>query len=165
VSQPEIQWFACHTRPRCEKKFAALLAAENWEHYLPLVEKKHRYGTRDRVHTRPLFTGYVFAKIPLEDKARAYQQQLIVRTLPVLDEPVFLAQIESVRALIASGIEFTLKPLLKRGTKVRVISGPLYGTLATVEDPAKNAGIIVSMDILQQGLLVPIALENLEILP
>ena len=30
-------WFVCHTKPRCEKKFAALMSAEHFEHYLPLL--------------------------------------------------------------------------------------------------------------------------------
>ena len=41
-------WYACHTRPRCEKKFAALLAAEAFEHYLPLVSSIRRYPQRDQ---------------------------------------------------------------------------------------------------------------------
>ena len=42
LSPPGEAWFACHTRPRCEKKFSALMTAERFEHYLPLVESVRR---------------------------------------------------------------------------------------------------------------------------
>ena len=48
-------WLVCHTRPRCEKKFAALMRAEAFEHYLPLVSSTRRYGTRNRTFTKPLY--------------------------------------------------------------------------------------------------------------
>ena len=35
-------WFVCHTRPRCEKKFAGLVAREQFAHYLPLVRSVRR---------------------------------------------------------------------------------------------------------------------------
>ena len=161
----ETRWFACHTKPRCEKKFADLLTALRWEHYLPLVEKTHRYEGRLRTFTTPLFNGYVFVKIPAEQKALAYQRQLVVRTLPVEDETIFLKQLADIRALITAGIELTIKPLLKKGVKVRVAQGPLLGIEATIENPEKDNGIIISMDVLQQGLHVAIPLTHLEILP
>jgi hypothetical protein len=54
-------WLVCHTKPRCEKKFAALMAAEKFGHYLPLVESVRRYGQQTKRFTKPLFPGYVFA--------------------------------------------------------------------------------------------------------
>ena len=40
----EHYWLVCHTKPRCEKKFAALMAAEKFEHYLALVQSVRRYA-------------------------------------------------------------------------------------------------------------------------
>ena len=62
----EPRWFACHTKPRCEKKFAAVLAAEGFPHYLPLVPSVRRYRDQTKRFTKPLFPGYVFAEIPPE---------------------------------------------------------------------------------------------------
>jgi transcription antitermination factor NusG len=158
-------WIVCHTRPRCEKKFAALMAAEQFEHYLPLVESVRQYGRQTKRFTKPLFPGYVFARIVLERKARIYQQELIARAIPVLDEPSFLSQIESVKSMVASGYELTVLPLLSRGRRVKVIGGPLHGLEGTVDDPANPRGIVVSVDVLRQGLLVKLPVENLQALP
>ncbi len=161
----DVRWFVCHTKPRCEKKFASLLKAEGFEHYLPLVTSVKRYGKSTKRFTKPLFPGYVFAQITLGEKPRIYQQDLLARVLPVDDEKKFLGQLADVRLIVASGLELSVRPLIKRGTRVRVSSGPLWGLEGVVDDPANPQGIILCVDVLQQGLLVKLPLENLEILP
>jgi len=155
----------CNTKPRCEKKFSALLTAEKVEHDLPLIESVKRYGAQTKRFTKPLFAGYVFAKVVLENKARIYQQDLLARVIPVVDEAKLLRQMEDVRTLVASGLELTLRPLIQRGTRVRVTGGPLWGLEGVVDDPANPQGIIVAVDVLQQGLHVRMSLENIEPLP
>jgi len=159
------RWFVCHTKPRCEKKFAALLALEKFEHYVALIESVRRYGTQKKVFTKPLFPGYVFARILPETKTRIYQQNLLVRSLLVENEPLFLAQLAAVRAICASGFEAALHPLIRKGTRVRVTGGPLHGLEGFVDDPVNPKGIVVSVDVLQQGLLVRLPLESLQPLP
>ncbi len=158
-------WLVCHTRPRCEKKFAALMAAERFEYYLPLVASIRRYARQTKRFTKPLFPGYVFASVPPERKARIYQQDLLARALAVPDEAAFLRQLADVRAMIASGYELTVLPLLTRGRRVRVVGGPLHGLEGFVDDPADPRGIVLSVDVLRQGLRVTLPVENLQALP
>lgn len=165
-SQPgDPRWFVCHCKPRCEKKFGSLLAAEKFEHYLPLIESVKRYGTQTKRFSKPLFPGYVFARLGPENKPRIYQQDLLARVIPVTDEPLFLRQIADVRTIVASGLELSLRPLIRKGTRVRVTGGPLWGLVGVVDDPSNPQGIIVTVDVLQQGLHVRMSLENLEPLP
>jgi transcription antitermination factor NusG len=161
----ETLWHVCHTRPRCEKKFAALMAAERFEHYLPLVQSVRRYGRQTKTFSKPLFPGYVFARIDTGRRARIYQQELLARAIPVADEGVFLRQLAEVRALLASGFELSVLPLLAKGHRVRILAGPLYGLEGLVENPAHPAGVVISVDVLQQGVLVRIPPEQLELLP
>lgn len=161
----ETRWFVCHTKPRCEKKFAALMAAEKFEHYLPLVESVRKYAQQTKRFTKPLFPGYVFALVPTEKKARIYQQDLLARAIPVEDEVRFLAQLEGVKAIVASGFELSLMPLLTKGRRVKVVGGPLHGLEGYVDNPQDPRGIVISVDVLQQGLLVRVPAENLQVLP
>lgn len=161
----EPRWFVCHTKPRCEKKFDDLVDRERFAHYLPLIQSVRRYGAQKKTFTKPLFPGYVFARIEPEKKTRIYQQDLLVRAMMVENEPVFLRQLEDVRAICASGLEAAVHPLMKRGTHVRVTGGPLHGLEGYVDDPANPQGIVVSVDVLQQGLLVRLPLECLQLLP
>ena len=158
-------WFVCHTRPRREKKFAALMDAEHFPHYLALVTSIRRYGSQTKRFTKPLFPGYVFALVPLERKARMYQQDLLARIIPVDDELRFLRQLDDVKAIVAAGCELTLMPLLTRGRRVRVNGGPLHGLEGYVDDPSNPQGIVLSVDVLQQGLHVKMSAEQLQILP
>jgi len=160
----ESRWFACHTKPRCEKKFAALLALEGFPHYLPLVPSVRRYRDQTKRFTKPLFPGYVFTEIKPETKSRVYQQDLLVRAIWVEDQTGFLRQLDDVRTVVASGLELCLHPLLKKGTRVKVIDGPLYGIEGIVDNPANPKGVVVAVDVLQQGLLVRMPMDHLQIL-
>ena len=159
------QWFVCHTRPRGEKKFAGLLAREQFVHYLPLIRSVRRYGTQRKTFTKPLFPGYVFTQVIPEKKTRLYQQDLLVRALPVENEELFLRQLEEVKTVCASGFEAVVHPLMRKGTRVRVVGGPLHGLEGFVDDPVNPRGIVVSVDVLQQGLLVRLPVESLKLLP
>jgi len=161
----EHYWLVCHTKPRCEKKFAALMAAEKLEHYLALVQSVRRYAQQTKKFTKPLFPGYVFAKVPVEKKARIYQQDLLARAIIVEDEATFLRQLDDVKAIVASGFELSVMPLLTKGRRVKVVGGPLHGLEGFVDDPSNPRGIVLSVDVLQQGLLVKMPVENLQALP
>lgn len=161
----EANWHVCHTRPRAEKKFAALMAAEHFEHYLPLISSERRYGVRVRKFSKPLFPGYVFARVEPARRSRIFQQDLLARVITVEDEAKFLRQLADVRLIVASGLELSLHPLIRRGTRVRVVSGPLRGLEGVVDDPANPKGIVLAVDVLQQGLLVKMSLADLQPLP
>jgi transcriptional antiterminator RfaH len=161
----EPRWLVCHTKPRCEKKFAELLVREQFDHYLPLLQSVRTYGSQHKAFTKPLFPGYVFARIEPARKTRIYQQDLLVRAMLVGNEPLFLLQLESVKLICASGLPAALHPLIRKGTHVRVSGGPLHGLEGYVDDPVNPQGVVVSVDVLQQGLLVRLPLDRLRLLP
>lgn len=161
----DLAWFVCHTKPRCEKKFAALMTAERFEHYLPLVQSVRKYRQQTKRFTKPLFPGYVFAHIPVEKKARIYQQDLLARAIEVDDETRFLQQLADVKTIVASGYELSVMPLFTKGRRVKVVGGALHGLEGFIDDPSNPQGIVLSVDVLQQGLLVRMPAENLQVLP
>ena len=65
---------------------------------------------------------------------------------------------------MASGLELSLHPLLKKGMRVKVVDGPLYGIEGIVDNPASPKGVVIAVDVLQQGLLVRMPMEHLQIL-
>ncbi len=161
----ESYWLVCHTKPRCEKKFAALMKAEKFEHYLPLVDSVRKYAQQTKHFTKPLFPGYVFAQIPAERKARIYQQDLLARAITVTDIPKFLLQLADVRAIVASGFELSVMPLLTKGRRAKIVGGPLHGLEGIIDNPSNPQGIVLSVDVLQQGLLVRVPADQLQPLP
>jgi len=164
-SPDEPVWCVCHTKPRCEKKFAMLMKAETFEHYLPLITSVRRYPGQVKKFTKPLFPGYVFARIEPARRSRIFQQDLLARVLHVEDEATFLRQLEDVKVIAASGLEIALHPILRKGTNVRIITGPLKGVHGMVDNPANPGGVVIAVDVLQQGLLIKIPMSDLQILP
>ena len=141
------------------------MVAEKFEHYLPLITSVRRYAKETKRFTKPLFPGYVFAKVPTALKQRIYQQDLLARAILIDDEARFLHQLQDVRTLIDSGLTLSLHPLVKKGARAKIIGGPLRGLEGIIDDPANPNGIVLCVDVLQQGLLVKVPLEDLEALP
>ncbi len=69
------------------------------------------------------------------------------------------------KAIVASGFELSVKPLLTKGRRVKIVRGPLHGLEGFVDNPANPQGIILSVDVLQQGLLVKVPADQLQPLP
>jgi transcription antitermination factor NusG len=160
-----LPWIVVHTKPRCEKKFAALLVRENIAHELPLINSVRKYRAQSKRFTKPLFPGYVFARLDDGKRNRLYQQDLIVRFVPVHDQAAFLRQLEAVCSMLRAGFDLRLTPLLKKGARVRVCGGPLHGVEGMVDDPHNPRGVVIAIDVLQQGVLVRLPPEQLTVLP
>lgn len=158
-----VAWYVAHTRPRCEKKFAALLTAAGVSHELPLVRSQRRYGARVRVHAKPLFPGYVFVQVADERVRECYQQNLLVRLIPVADERTFTRQLEEIRRIMDSGLDAVVTPLFEQGCTVRVASGPLRGLVGVVENSGRLDGVVVFLDVLQQAVRVKIPAMDLRL--
>jgi transcriptional antiterminator RfaH len=141
------------------------MGAERFAHYLPLLQSVRKYQQQTKRFTKPLFPGYVFACVPSELKARIFQQDLLARVINVPDEARFLRQLDDVKTIVASGYELSVLPLLSRGRRVKIVGGPLHGLEGFVDDPSNPQGVVLSVDVLQQGLLVKVPAENLQVLP
>lgn len=157
-------WVVAHTMPRCEKKFADVVLRDRFEYELPLLKSVRRYRTQTKRFTKPLFPGYVFVKLDLELKNQLYLQDLVVRIINIEEQESFVEQLEAVKKLVATDMELILTPPLEKGTRVRIAGGALHGVEGVVDNPEHPKGIVVSVDVLRQGVLVPLKRENLEII-
>ena len=134
-------------------------------HYLPLFTSVRHYGRQTKRFTKPLFPGYVFVRIPADRRPRIFQQDLLARVLTTEDENKLIEQLRVVDRVVSAGLEVSLHPLMKKGMRVKVMSGPLRGLEGIVDDPKNPKGIVVELDVLQKGLLVKLTLDTLEPLP
>ena len=60
-------WYAVYTKPRWEKKVAALLLDKGIENYCPINKVTRQWSDRKKVVLEPVFKGYVFVRLE-EDK-------------------------------------------------------------------------------------------------
>jgi transcriptional antiterminator RfaH len=93
-----------------------------------------------------------------------FQQELLARIIPVTDEALLLRQLADVQKVIESGLEVLRYNQMAEGRRVKVINGPLYGLEGRVENVTSPRGIVISVDVLQKGLLVTVPILQLELL-
>jgi transcriptional antiterminator RfaH len=157
------KWYVCHTKPRCEKRFASLMADEQFEHLLPLYDSIHVYRGRKRIFKKPIFTSYVFVRVSSHQRTRIFQRDLLVRAIVINDYAVFVQQLESVRLVIASGNSFHPAASIVKGRRVKIIDGPLYGVEGMV-DAVDPGCVVVCIDVLRQGVSVKLPQSSIELL-
>ena len=65
-----------------------------------------------------------------------------------------------------SGVEYLKYTVdCAAGLGAKIVGGPLHGLEGFVDDPSNPRGIVLSVDVLRQGLLVRLPAESLEALP
>lgn len=163
-------WYALYTRARHEKRVDAWLRERGFEAYLPVVPRLRQWHDRKKIVEFPMFPSYVFARLTTESLPAALSTPGVATVVRSDGRPVPIPseEIENVRrfarALSEVGGEARLKPLVRAGQKVRVVSGPFEGVEGTVlEQRARRATIQVGIEAIQQSLRIELAVESLEV--
>lgn len=152
-----LRWYLCHTMPRCEKKFAKLLLDKGKEYYLPLLLSSRKYpGSGTKSFSKPLYSGYVFAKLNPEEKSLVHKRELLVRLIWIEDQERFLSQLAAVKRVLEAGVAVTLEPLFEKGQMLTIKAGPFKGLEALVDDPRDPRGIQVVIDVMDRALRLPL---------
>jgi transcription antitermination factor NusG len=158
------EWYALQVRPRFEKKVESQLRVKGIETYLPVVRQVRWWSDRRKLIETPLFAGYVFVRLQLSPKERI----LVLRTTGVMAfvgflsgaTPVRPAQIDSLRHLLDSNMECSLRPFLRTGQRVRIRGGSLEGVEGILINDGKH--LVVSIDCIQRSIAIRIEGYDLE---
>ena len=156
-------WYVVSSKLRRERYAADQLAQRGVEVYLPRLLLVRR-GARV---VRPLFPGYLFARLVLPgDAARVAWTPGVRRLVTFEGEAPALpaAAIEFLRAQAGMDGVIAARPRpLPVGRRVRVTDGPLAGLVGIIEDPPDARGRVgVLMDILRAQTRVSIDADSLE---
>jgi transcription antitermination factor NusG len=158
------RWYAAYTSANHEKKVAEQLIAREVDYFLPLYSSVRKWKDRRVVLQLPLFPGYVFVRIALEERIRVQQVPGVAclvgfsgRPAPLPDE-----QIEALRNGLASGVGAKPHPYLTEGRRVRVKSGPFCGMQGIVLRRKGNFRVVVSMELIQRSVAVDADAADLE---
>lgn len=164
---PAVQaWFAVHTRSKCEKKVAMQLGEMQINCFLPTVQEVRLWSDRRKVIAQPLFPGYVFVRIPAEDRTRVS----VLRTNGVVGFvgiqrqgiPIPDVEIENIQILLSSKVPFEPYPFLRVGQRVRVRGGYLEGVEGILAAKNSDRSVVISVDLIQRSLAVRVAGFDLE---
>ena len=157
-------WYALQTRSRHEKVARDQLTAKGIENLLPLWTRRSVWKDRIKMIDEPLFKGYIFSSFPLKNKLAVLQSVGVVRIVSFEGQamPVPEEQIQAVQTMIERRMQYDPHPLLKEGMQVRVKSGPLAGVDGVLIAKKSHYRLVISIDMIQQGVAVDIDSANVE---
>ena len=155
MSESQPQWYAVHTRSRHEKIAAEQLWQKEIECFLPLREVLSRWKDRRKKVQFPLFPGYLFVHVPIEQRRLdILKVASVVRIVGLNSDPISVpeGQIESVKRLVFSTLPFDPYPYIVEGDRVEIIQGPLKGLQGILMEKKGACKFILSVDLIQQAV-------------
>ncbi len=157
----ERYWVVLHTRPRCEKKAAALCDRKGIVRDLPLIERSRRYGKRLRTFHNPLFPGYLFAHVDDGERTFLRQNQYIANVLGIVNQETFAFQVRQIRKALESRQVLEVLPYLEVGKPVKILYGPFKGLDGVITRIKGKNRFVLNVEAIQQSLVIEVPAENL----
>ena len=149
---PDCRWFVLHTKSRREKKTVNRCTALGIPSYLPL--RKSVTICKGRRHTAevPLFPGYAFAYMCREDRTEMYRSGHTANVIDVFDQVSLVADLRRIKTAQEQGACLIPERVVVRGTRVRIIDGPLTGLEGVVRTLKGRTRLVLSVDCIQQAV-------------
>ena len=151
-------WYAIHTRSRHEKSVHGELCRHGVEAFLPTVARWSRWRDRRRRIDWPLFPGYCFARFDTTSLLSVLKCSGVVSVVSTGGHPAPISahEIEGIRKLVSSNLEYDPCPFIKEGTMVQVVAGPLRGVIGRLVRKGARARLILSVDLIGQAVSVEV---------
>ena len=152
------RWYVLHVKPKHEKRVAEALGGKGYEAFLPVFLTHRRWLSASRDVSLPLFPHYVFCRMDPQRRLPVLEVPS-VRTIVSFGRapiPVDESEIQSVRAMVGSGLAVPPHHFLSTGDPVRVTAGPLCGIEGILETVRGQDRLVVSLALLQRSVSVEI---------
>lgn len=158
------QWYAAYTRPQHERSVADQAAKKGLEVLLPLAPVRRNWKKRVVHLPTPLFPGYVFVRMHLEDRLKVLSIPSAVRLVSFNGKAAAIssAEIDAIRMCITNGTDVQSHAFLGVGREVRIKSGALQGIKGIVVEQNSTTKLVVSIRLLQLALAVTVDAADLE---
>jgi transcriptional antiterminator RfaH len=157
------RWLVLHVKPRTEKKVMRRLSGCRGFHYLPTYVRVMKVQRRKVRRVLPLFPGYVFAHLSPEERSDVLRSNLVVRMIPDPFPRRTVSQLRQIsRATRAAPTIAVSRQTFSEGERVRVMYGPLCGTVGYVKRIGARATLCINVDILGSSVEVSVSSADLE---
>ena len=156
---PASQWFAIWTRSRHEQVVREQLDRKRIDAFLPTITRWSRWKDRKKKIDWPLFPGYCFARFDPTDPLPILKCTGVVNIVSFEGKPASIPEyeLESIRVLISSELQYDPCPLIREGMMVEVVHGPLRGVIGRLmRKDAQRARLVLSVDLIGQGVSVEV---------
>ena len=153
------QWFAVWTRSRHEQVVREQLERKRVEAFLPMITRWSRWKDRKKKIDWPLFPGYCFAKFDPDDVLPILKCTGVVNIVSFEGKPAAIPEqeLDSVRLLIGSELQYDPCPMIHEGMMVEVTHGPLKGVVGRLtRKDAPKARLVISVNLIGQAVSVEV---------
>ena len=164
VAKDDEKWFVIHTRPRCEKKLAKFAFENKTNYYLPQIDSFRQYKHRKVKFTKPMFSGYMFTKCSFQVKRELLLTGYVANFIKVINDKVLTKELQEIYLGKERGASYQQTEFIKKGIKVKIISGPLKEMTGYVENESNIEIIILSVSMLRQAVSVTVSANQLKII-
>jgi transcription antitermination factor NusG len=161
-----VQWFAIWTRSRHEQVVRDQLTKKSIEVFLPTIPRWSRWKDRKKKIDWPLFPGYCFARFSPGQLLPVVTSTGVVSIVSFDGRPAPIPSVEldSIRLLVASQLQFDPCPLIHEGMIVEVIHGPLKGVVGRlVRKDSPRARLVLSVDLIGQAVSVDVDVADVRL--
>jgi transcription antitermination factor NusG len=140
------------------------LLGKNVNFFLPLYMAQHRWKDRLAKVELPLFPGYMFVQIPLEERLRVLEVPGVVKLVSAAGVPVPLddAEVETLRQGLKEKRKAEPYQYLKVFTPVRIKAGSLAGLEGILLRKKDTFRVVISVDLIMRSIAVEISAVDLE---
>ena len=151
-------WFALRTRYRHEHLVRNQLFAKGIEPFLPTVTRWSRWKDRRKRLEWPLFEGYCFARFDASARLRVLSCVGVIEIVSSEQRPATIPdhEIDAVRRLVTSGLEYDPHPFLREGESARIVRGPLSGVVGRLVRKGTNARLVLSVELVHAAVSVDV---------
>jgi transcription antitermination factor NusG len=158
------RWYAAYTRSNHERSAAEQLKQRSIEHFVPTYESFRTWKDRRKRLEMPLFPGYVFVRVAIEQRLSVLVVPGVVRLVGFDNHPVPIAdeEIESLRTIVNHRLRPEPHPFLSVGRRVRIKSGALEGVKGILVRKKGRIRLIISVDLIYQSAMVEVDSGDVE---
>ena len=138
-------WYAVYTKPRWEKKVAAMLLEKGIENYCPINKVIRQWSDRKKMVMEPVFKGYVFVKLEENKKWQVKDVNGILNFVYWLRKPAVIRdeEIDTIRKFLNEFEDVQVEPKgVVVNSEVRIRQGVLMNYHGIVVEVLGNRAVV-----------------------
>jgi transcription antitermination factor NusG len=161
------RWYAAYTRSHHEKTTAEHLTQRSIEHFVPTYDSVRMWKDRKKRLELPLFPGYVFVRMLLDEKRSVLVVPGVVRLVGFDNHPLAVPddEIETLRSVVAHKLKIEPHPFLVAGRRVRILRGALEGMQGILVRRKGRLRMLLSIELIRRTAMIEVDAQDVEPIP
>jgi transcriptional antiterminator RfaH len=154
----ELRWYPLYTKSKHEKKAYENLVKAGFEAFLPLKKSERKWSDRKKIIDMPLIPSYVFSRFTRSEINDVLKVYGVSRYIKFNGRPAYIrdSEIELLKKALETDnkIKSITNSNLKKGSFVKILSGPFKGYYGKVIRSSGNKKLVIELEAINQTFCV-----------